>query len=92
MAEIKKILKNQIYGELKKLFNLKNCYIKVTYDNTDEGCQFHITVTIEQMNLSIRTCSVVSNELMSKESSICKDIVEDVKKSVSKAINSFVYR
>ena len=91
MAEVKKILKNQIYGELKKLFNLKNCYIKVTYDNTDEGCQFHITVTIEQMNLSIRTCSVVSNELMGN-SNICNDIVEDVKKSVSKAINSFVYR
>lgn len=92
MAEIKKILKNQIYGELKKLFNLKNCFIKVTYDNTDEGCQFHITVTIEQMNLVIRSCSVVTNELMATDGNVCKDIVEDVKKSVSKAINSFVYR
>ena len=92
MAEIKKILKNQIYGELKKIFNLKNCYIKVTYENTDDGCQFHITVTIEQMNLVVRSCSVVSNELMSRETDITKDIVDDVKKSVSKAINSFVYR
>ena len=92
MAEIKKVLKNQIYQELKKIFNLKNCFIKVTYENIEDGCQFHITVTIEQMNLVVRSCSTVDNSIMSKESNICKDIVEDVKKSVSRAINSFVYR
>ena len=92
MAEIKKILKNQVYQELKKIYNLRNCFIKVTYENTEEGCQFYITVTVERMNLNVRSCSVVSNELMAKDPNICKEIVEDVKKSVSKAINSFIYK
>lgn len=92
MGEIKKILKNQIYGELKKIFNLKNCFIKVSYENTEDGCQFHVTITIEQMNLVVRTCSAVTNELMASGSNIANDIVNDVKKSVSKAINSFIYR
>lgn len=92
MGEIKKILKNQIYGELKKIFNLKNCFIKVSYENTEDGCQFHVTITIEQMNLVVRTCSVVTNELMASGSNVADDIVNDVKKSVSKAINSFIYR
>ena len=92
MAEIKKILKNQIYAELKKIFNLKNCFIKVNYENNEDGCAFHITITVEQMNLSVRTCSMVSNDLMAQDNSIVKDVVDDVKKSVAKAINSFIYR
>lgn len=92
MAEIKKIIKNQVYGELKKIFNLKNCFIKVTYENTEDGCQFFITITVEQMNMNVRTCSTVSNELMNSGNNIVKDIVDDVKKSVDKAINSFIYR
>lgn len=92
MAEIKKILKNQIYSELKKMLNLKNCYVKVSYENTDEGCVFHIIITIEQMNLNIRTSSVITNEYMSTHKDIQKEILEDVQKAINKALFKFVYR
>lgn len=90
-VKIKKSIKNEIYGRLKKLFNLKNCFLKVSYvDGEDDSTQFHITIVIERMNLTIRSCSTVKNELLDV-STLVDDIIEDTKSSVERAIKEFVY-
>ena len=91
-VKAKKTIKNEVYMKLKKIFNLKNCFLKVSYvENDGEGStQFHITVTIERMNLTIRSCSTVKNELLDINT-LSNDIVDDVKNSVNRAINEFVY-
>lgn len=90
LVKKKKTLKNEIYNLLKKKFNLKNCFIKVSYVEEDGNTQFHITVTVEGMNLNVRTCSSFKDEAIYDDLALV--VIKDVTDSVDKAVREYVYR
>lgn len=90
LVKKKKTLKNEIYNLLKKKFNLKNCFIKVSYVEEDGNTQFHVTVTVEGMNLNVRACSSFKDEAIDDDLALV--VVKDVTDSVDKAVREYVYR